>query len=126
MKTVARCGLDRRGYWRGGFKLRGIMALSDVLAQIVGFLRAGYPEGVPVGDYIPLVALLRRRLTDDEVIAVATELISTGGAPVEGTDIRVAITKLTNELPSPDDAERVKQRLAAVGWPVSDSSGSPE
>jgi hypothetical protein len=126
VKTVARCGLDRRGYWRGGFKLRGIMAISDVLAKIVGFLRAGYPEGVPVRDYIPLVALLRRRLTDDEVIAVATELISTGGAPVQGTDVRVAITKLTDELPSPDDTERVKQRLAAVGWPVSDISGSPE
>ena len=56
------------------------MALWDVLAKIVGFLRAGYPEGVPDGDYIPLVALLRRRLSDDEVVAVATELISTGGA----------------------------------------------
>jgi hypothetical protein len=102
------------------------MALSDVLAKIVGFLRAGYPEGVPDRDYIPLVALLRRRLTDDEVIVVATELISTGGAAVEATDVRVAITKLTDELPSQDDTERVKQRLAAVGWPVSDSSGSPE
>jgi hypothetical protein len=64
------------------------MALSDVLAKIVGFLRAGYPEGVPDRDYIPLVALLRRRLSDDEVVAVATELISSGGAPVQGTDVR--------------------------------------
>ena len=126
MKAVARGGLDRQRYWRGGFKRRGSTALSDVLAKIVGFLRAGYPEGVPAGDYIPLVALLRRRLTDDEVIAVATELISTGGAAVQGTDIRVAITKLTDELPSPEDTERVKQRLTAVGWPVSDPSGSPE
>jgi hypothetical protein len=106
-------------------RAEGIMALSDVLAKIVGFLRAGYPEGVPVGDYIPLVALLRRRLSDDEVIAVATELISTGGAPVQGTDVRVAITKLTDELPSPEDTERVKRRLAAAGWPVSDPFGSP-
>jgi hypothetical protein len=29
-------------------------------------------------------------------------------------------------LPSPDDTERVKQRLTAVGWPVSDPTGSPE
>ena len=101
------------------------MALSDVLAKIVGFLRAGYPEGVPVGDYIPLIALLRRRLSDDEVVAVAIELVSTGGAPVQGTDVRVAITKLTDELPSPEDTERVR-RLAAVGWPVSDPFGSPE
>jgi hypothetical protein len=126
MKTVARRGMDRRRYWRGGFKLRGSMALSDVLAKIVGFLRAGYPEGVPDGAYIPLVALLRRRLSDDEVLAVATELISTGGAPVHGTDVRVAISKLTDELPSPQDTEHVKRRLAAVGWPVKDSFGSPE
>jgi Protein of unknown function (DUF3349) len=99
------------------------MALSDVLMRIVGFLRAGYPEGVPAHDYIPLLALLRRRLSDDEVIAVATELIATGNMPVNGTDVRVAITKLTNEMPSPEDTERVKLRLAAVGWPVSDTFG---
>jgi hypothetical protein len=81
---------------------------------------------VPDGDYIPLVALLRRRLSDDEVIAVATELILTGGAPVQGTDVRVAITKLTHELPSADDTERVKRRLAVAGWSVSDPTGSPE
>ena len=126
MKTVARGGLDRQRYWRGGFKRRGSTALSDVLAKIVGFLRAGYPEGVPAGDYIPLVALLRRRLSDDEVLAVATELISAGGAPAQATDVRVAITKLTDELPSLQDTERVKRRLAAVGWPVKDPFGSPD
>jgi len=126
MKNGRQAVYTDEGISWGGFKLRGIMAISDVLAKIVGFLRAGYPEGVPDGDYIPLVALLRRRLSDDEVLAVATELISTAGAPVQGTDVRVAITKLTDELPSPDDTERVKRRLAAVGWPVSDSLGSPE
>ncbi len=40
---------------------------------------AGHPEGVPAHDYIPLVALLRRRLSDDDIVAVATELIFTGG-----------------------------------------------
>jgi hypothetical protein len=53
-------------------------------------------------------------------------VISTGGAQVQGADVRVAITKLTDELPSPDDTERAKQRLAAIGWPVSDPSGSPQ
>jgi hypothetical protein len=99
------------------------MALSDVLTRILGFLRAGYPEGVPAHDYIPLLALLRRRLSDDEVIAVATQLMSNRNKPVDGTDVRVAITKLTDEIPSPEDTERVKRRLAAVGWPVNDSVG---
>jgi hypothetical protein len=97
------------------------MPLSGLLTRIVAFLRAGYPEGVPANDYIPLLALLRRRLTDDEVVAVASELMSTGQAPVEGTDVRVAITKLTDDMPSYDDTERVKRRLVAAGWPVTDS-----
>jgi Protein of unknown function (DUF3349) len=102
------------------------MALSDMLMRVVGFLRAGYPEGVPARDYIPLMALLRRRLSDDDVITVATELISGGNMPADGTDVRVAITKLTDEMPSPDDTERVKQRLAAVGWHVSDDLGTSD
>jgi Protein of unknown function (DUF3349) len=97
------------------------MPLTDVLTRIVAFLRAGYPEGVPARDYIPLLALLRRRLTDDEVVAVAAELMSGGDTPVEGTDVRVAITKLTDDMPSYEDTERVKRRLVAAGWPVTDS-----
>jgi hypothetical protein len=49
-----------------------------------------------------------------------------GGMPVDGTDVRVAITKLTDEMPSPEDTDRVKQRLAAVGWPVNDAFGDSE
>jgi hypothetical protein len=105
---------------------REIMALSDVLNRVLGFLRAGYPDGVPRGDYVPLVALLRRRLTDDEVIALATELIAAGEIPVDGLDVRVAITKLTDEMPSPQDTERVERRLVAAGWPVTDPLGPSE
>lgn len=100
------------------------MALSDVVMRVVGFLRAGYPEGIPTHDYVPLLALLRRRLSDDEVVAVAAQVISRGNRPIDAADVRVAITKLTDEMPSPDDTERVKQRLAHVGWPVDDAFGT--
>ena len=43
------------------------MALPSFLARIVDWLRAGYPDGVPGQDYIPLVALLGSQLTDDEL-----------------------------------------------------------
>ncbi|WAC89247.1 DUF3349 domain-containing protein [Mycobacterium sp. Aquia_213] len=99
------------------------MTLSDVVMRVVGFLRAGYPEGIPTRDYVPLLALLRRRLSDDDVIAVAAAVISHNNKPVDVTDVRVAITKLTDEMPSPEDTERVKRRLAAVGWPVDDVAG---
>jgi hypothetical protein len=102
-----------------------LMALSDGLARVLGFLRVGYPDGVPYADQVPLLALLRRRLSDDEVVALAEELAATGALPVDGTDIRVAITKLTNEMPSAEDTARVKQLLIDAGWPVSEPLDLP-
>lgn len=102
------------------------MALSTMVARVIAFLRAGYPDGVPSRDYIPLLALLRRRLTDEDVVAVADALAASTGSSVDGIDVRVAITKLTDELPSVEDTERVKQRLVAVGWPVADDFERPE
>ena len=102
-----------------------LMALSDGLARVLGFLRVGYPDGVPYADQVPLLALLRRRLSDDEVVALAEELAATGPLTVDGTDIRVAITKLTNEMPSAEDTARVKQLLIDAGWPVSEPLDLP-
>ena len=50
------------------------MALPEFLSKVVGWLRAGYPEGVPEHDYIPLFALLGSQLTNDEVTIIADEL----------------------------------------------------
>ena len=50
------------------------MALPPVLNSIIGWLRNGYPEGVPEVDYIPLFALLGSQLTENEVSAIAGEL----------------------------------------------------
>ena len=99
--------------------------MAEVVAKIVGFLRAGYPHGVPARDYVPLLALLRRRLSDEEVVAVASKLGAEGDLPVEATDIRVAITKITDEMPSLEDIDRVKRRLQAAGWPVTDEFAPP-
>ena len=40
------------------------MALPPFLTRIIDWLRAGYPEGVPEHDYIPLFALLGSQLTN--------------------------------------------------------------
>lgn len=93
------------------------MALPPVLASIVAWLRAGYPEGVPEHDYIPLFALLARQLSNDEVTAVADELAS-GGDATSSQAIREAITAVTNGQPLDSDVARVSARLAAGGWPL--------
>lgn len=67
---------------------------------------------------MPLFALLRRRLSDDEVRAVADQLHALDAAPVNTIDIQVAITKANDELPAPEDVDRVRQRLIDGGWPV--------
>ena len=92
--------------------------LGDLVARIVAFIRAGYPQGVPPIDYIPLLALLRRRLTDDEVTDVATQLATSGELNFDIADIGAAITRFTDQLPSPDDLDRVQRRLEAIGWPA--------
>lgn len=105
--------------------------MTKFLARIVAWIVAGYPEGVPGPDRVPLMALLRRRLTDDEVAAVVADLISRaefGEQPtdIDPVDIGVLITQVTDQLPSPDDVERVRARLAAQGWPLDDPRDAEE
>ena len=96
------------------------MSLPPGLSAIVDWLREGYPAGVPERDYIPLLAILTRRLSDDEVRKVVNELAASGTLPVGSVDIGVGITRLTDELPRPEDVSRVRQQLIDVGWPVTD------
>ena len=98
--------------------------MNRFLTSIVAWLRAGYPEGIPPTDYFPVLALLSRRLSNDEVKAVARELMQQGN--VDEIDIGVLITQMTDELPSPDDIERVRTRLAAKGWPLDDARNGEE
>jgi hypothetical protein len=93
------------------------VALPPLVSNIVAFLRAGYPEGVPEHDYLPLFALLTRRLSDDEVIAVADELEADGDQGSAGA-IRTAIHQVTRQTPLDKDVARVSARLAAAGWPL--------
>jgi hypothetical protein len=94
------------------------MPLPPVLSTIIGWLRAGYPEGVPDVDYIPLFALLGSQLTNDEVAAIADELANESN-PESAEAIKHAIAAVTsNHEPNNADVNRVRSRLAAGGWPL--------
>ncbi len=85
--------------------------------SVLDWLREGYPSGVPPKDYIPLIALLRRRLTEDEVREIASQ-ISTEAEVGDTAEIGVQITKLTDALPSDEELARVEKRLTQHhGWP---------
>jgi hypothetical protein len=102
-----------------------VKQVNGFLSSVVSWLRAGYPEGVPPTDTFALLALLTRRLSNDEVKIVANALIQRGD--FDHTDIGVLISKLTDELPSEQDVERVRERLAAIGGsPLDDTSDNGE
>ena len=98
--------------------------MNNFLTKIVAWITAGYPDGVPGPDRVPLFALMRQRLTEDEVKAVTKELTNRGD--FHHVDIGVLITQLTDELPTPADVERVRARLAAKGWPLDDPRDAEE
>lgn len=89
------------------------MSKPSFLDSVLGWLREGYPQGVPAQDYVPLLALLRRRLTEDEIAAIIQELKVEGRGPVDSVDIGTSITKVTAALPSEDDISRVREHLPA-------------
>jgi hypothetical protein len=99
------------------------MALPPLLEKIVEWLRAGYPEGVPDVDYLPLFALLGSQLTNDQVSAIVAEL-ENESKPETAEKIRAAISDVTHHQPTDADINRVRARLAGGGWPL--QKPSPE
>jgi hypothetical protein len=88
-----------------------------LVTRVVQWLREGYPAGLPEQDFVPLIALLRRRLSDDEVADVARRLAVEDRVPASRIDVGTAIARVTSELPSDDDIERVRSYLTGHGWP---------
>jgi hypothetical protein len=91
--------------------------LPPVLKRIVEWLRAGYPEGVPDVDYVPLFALLGSELSNHDVELIAGELENESD-PQSADAIKAAIAAVTNTKPNEADVNRVRARLAGAGWPL--------
>jgi hypothetical protein len=91
------------------------------LASVVAFLRAGYPTGVSAIGYVPLLALVPRRASDDEITVIARSLMPRP-RPVDNVEVGLQITRITHEMPLPADIERVQGRLMAI----ESSGGQPD
>ncbi|MEV0028555.1 DUF3349 domain-containing protein [Nocardia sp. NPDC050793] len=92
-----------------------------VLGRVLGWLRAGYPQGIPQSDYVALFAVLHRHLTDYEVAAIAEELANSNpDSEIGRDDIVAAIAKIAKEQPDQLDVDRVASRLAAGGWSLAE------
>jgi hypothetical protein len=89
-------------------------ARRNIMKRLITWVRQGYPTGVPAADYVPLIALLSRRLTKDEVIDIVIELRGAGVVPSETGRIGAAIMGTTNEVPSIEEIERVRHHLSEM------------
>lgn len=105
---------------------------TSVVGRVLNWLEAGYPDGVPRQDRFPLVALLKRRLTEEQTLACITDLTApraraqrgegpiTVDDPITADEIHALVQRQLSEEPSPEDVRRVSARLAAGGWPLAD------
>jgi Protein of unknown function (DUF3349) len=99
--------------------------------SILDWLRAGYPDGVPGPDRVPLLALLRATpLTEDQIKAVVRNITADGSeALADGEigedEIAAFIKDVSHHDAGPENVQRIAAKLAAAGWPlagVSDES----
>jgi hypothetical protein len=91
--------------------------------SIIEWLTAGYPEGVPGPDRVPLFALLKKAaLNDEQVKQVVRNLAardpSAPDEPISEAQIATYIADVTDQVASPQEIARVSARLAAGGWPL--------
>ena len=99
--------------------------ITNLLTSILNWLRAGYPEGVPGPDRVPLLALLRATpLTEEQIKEIVGNLtaadspaVKDGGIAVD--EIEQFITDVTHHDAGPENVRRVAAKLAAAGWPLS-------
>jgi hypothetical protein len=98
---------------------------TNLAGRVLDWLRAGYPAGVPKQDYVALLGLLRRKLTDVEVHQIAGELVALArqGEDVTTADVERLINQATLDSPAAGDVARVSSHLAAGGWPLADDPG---
>jgi hypothetical protein len=96
------------------------MAMNQtVLDNVLGWLHKGYPEGVPPRDYFALLALLKRSLTEEEVIRAAQVILKKSDSDtVTEDEIRTAVQAVIDKEPNPEEVHQVAARLASVGWPL--------
>lgn len=101
------------------------MTNTSLVGSILDWLRAGYPEGVPGPDRVPLLALLRATpLTEDQIKEVVRNITAEGSAAltdgsIDKDEIEAFIADVTHHDAGPENVKRVAAKLAAAGWPLS-------
>ena len=108
------------------------MTVTSLVQSILQWLRAGYPDGIPGPDRVPLLALLQATpLTDEQIREVVRNITAQGSSAladgeIGDDEIAAFISHVTQHGADQKDVQRVAAKLAAAGWPLagmSDKSG---
>lgn len=100
------------------------MIAQSLAHRVLEWLRAGYPNGIPGPDRVPMLALLRNTpLSEDELKQVvrdiaAAESTAEAGHEIDHDEIEQFIEGVAHHPGNPDDVRRVAAKLAAAGWPL--------
>ena len=100
------------------------MTTTSLFESVLNWLRAGYPEGVPGPDRVPLLALLRSTpLTEEQIKDVVRNITaSDSGALADGEittdEIGEFIAEVIHHDAGSENVKRVAAKLAAAGWPL--------
>lgn len=89
--------------------------MPSLIERIVNWLKGGYPQGIPEADYVPLIAILRRRLGEDEIDELAERLVREGLLPAQRVDVGAEYLRVTDELPSEAEIRRIADKLRESG-----------
>jgi hypothetical protein len=93
--------------------------IYDHLGPTVHLLRRAFPEGVPVNDYLPLLAVLQEDMSEDTLSYVVSQL--TGLDPIVVGNDAAAVPNI--KKPPDDEVQRVRAVLVSAGWiPEMDAS----
>lgn len=85
-----------------------------------GLVAQGLPRRCSAQGLLPLLALLKRSLSEDEVIQAAQSILRAAdfATPVTDDQIRDAVREVIEKEPTPEELNQVAGRLASVGWPL--------
>ena len=98
---------------------------SGVLGSILDWLRAGYPDGMPSTDYVPLMVVLGPPAEHRRGPRRRRRAGPTGDLPADPPRSTTSTSaprspRSPTSCPAEDDVSRVRARLAQGGWPLAD------
>lgn len=106
------------------------MPQRNIVNRVIEWLSVGYPTDVPPQDRAAVMAVLRKRLNDEQLEEVIKRLMAVraerGEEYVSDERINEYIRKVVDDVPSPVEIDRVARILGAHGLLISEEHFGPD